>query len=61
MKTRNSQWLDTNTLRPLFGVQVLKDGVWINAMLNGEPILCETEQERDEKRARVKKALRGES
>ena len=53
MKTRNENWFDTNTEKPLFGVQAKYAGVWRNVARDGKPALFHTKAERDKFRAEL--------
>jgi len=53
MKTRNVDWFDTHTKKPLFGVQAKYADVWRNVARDGKPALFHTKAERDEFRAEL--------
>lgn len=57
MRTRNHDWFDSVKCVPVYGVQAFHDGKWCNASINGEPIWCDTPEERDEQRARFKRLV----
>lgn len=56
MRTREYNWLDMSTRKPLYGIQVLWDGEWLNAAEAGKPLLFDTQAERDAKRAEIRKS-----
>lgn len=58
MRTRNHDWMDTVKGVPVYGVQVLHDGRWKHAAINGEPIWCDTQEERDRQRMKLRGLLR---
>jgi len=47
MKTKESNWLDIQTLKPKYGIKVLVNGKWMNLMSNGRPCLFESKKERE--------------
>lgn len=55
MKTRNYNWYDMQNHKPLFGIQVRWDGEWLNAAEDGKALLFDTPEERDAKRAEIRK------
>lgn len=55
MKTRAYNWLDTNTGKPKFGIQVHVDGKWQNAAENGKPLLFDCLVKREDKRRELRK------
>jgi hypothetical protein len=55
MRTRNHDWFDTKRRRQLFSFQVRIGGIWCNVHNNGKPCIYDTEAERDESRAAMRK------
>lgn len=55
MKTRACNWLDTDTGKPKFGIQVFVNGKWHNAAENGKPLLFDDLLEREAKRRELRK------
>lgn len=45
---KNDDWQDAFGSQYLFGFDFEKDGIWFHAARNGEPLLFETADERDE-------------
>lgn len=58
MRTRNHDWYDSIKNATVYGVQVFHGRAWKNAAIDGNPILCDTAQERDEQRKRLKRLLK---
>lgn len=56
MKVRPSQWLNQETMQPMFGIEVHYMGQWINASQNGTPLLFADINARDAKMAEIKKS-----
>lgn len=62
MRTREHNWLDTNTLEPKYGFQVYANGCWCHVHEDGKPCIYDTPEERDAARAKARRmAARGES
>lgn len=55
MITRPTSWLDTNTGKPKYGLQVKLHGTWHGYAEDGKPYLVDTMKERDAKRAEVRR------
>jgi hypothetical protein len=55
MKTRNFDYLNTETLQPVYSFQVKLGNVWHNVHDNGRPLLFDTEKERDVAREEMAK------
>lgn len=55
MQTAPTSWLDTETLKPKYGLKVLHEGRWKNLAEDGKPCIYDTETERDAKRAEYRK------
>ena len=55
MRTRNSDYLNTETFKPEFSFQIFHDGEWKNVAEDGAPCIYKTEKDRDEKRAQYRK------
>ena len=53
MQTRNHDWLDQKSMKPMYGIQVKHNGRWMNACNNDGPCLYETEVERDAARKQL--------
>ncbi|MDG3444684.1 hypothetical protein [Nitrospirillum amazonense] len=57
MEVRNHDWMDTETLRPLYGLEVFIPGTgWCFVARGGEPLLFDTEAERTAERKRMEAA-----
>lgn len=55
MRTRAFDWFNDQTLQPLYGIQVLNNGRWSHLAIDGKAALFATPDERDAKRAEVRK------
>lgn len=55
MRTRAADWLNTETMRTMFGFQVYHEGRWRHVAENGKPLIYETREARDDKRAEYRK------
>ena len=55
MRTQICNWFDTKNKSVKYGVQVWKDGRWQHVIHKGKPAIFDTEQERDECRAELRK------
>ena len=55
MRTKATEWFNTNTNTPLYGIKVLCDGKWMNVCEGTEPLLFEKESDRDVKRKELSK------
>ena len=54
MRTPNHDWIDTNTMTPLYSFQVHADGKWRHPHIDGKPLLFKTTAERDKARAEAR-------
>jgi len=54
MKTQATQWFNTKTMKPVYGIKVKHEGKWLNAAENGKPLLFDSEEERDRKRKEIR-------
>ena len=55
MRTKESNWINTHTLKPKYGIKVLVNGKWMHLMNDGKPCIFERKEERDELRKVVAK------
>lgn len=60
MRTREHDWYDAKEGRPKYGIQVLWRGRWLNVAKDGEPDLYDTPEERDARRAELRKQRVGD-
>lgn len=54
MKIRPCDWINTETLEKIFGVQIKVKGKWCHAHKNGTPLFFNTSKERDIEIKRLK-------
>ena len=55
MRTRPTEWLDTRTGETLYSLEAHHNGRWMKVAEGGEPCIYHTPEERDAKRAEVRK------
>lgn len=55
MRTKNFDFLDIEKSKPLYSFKVLHEKTWKNVAENGKPLLFETEESRNLKRAEYRK------
>lgn len=56
MRTRNNDWVNTDTLETKFGIDVSYDGKnWNHLAINSNPYFATNEKERNEKRKELRK------
>lgn len=55
MRTRAYDWFDTKNMQLKYGIEVMFSGKWMCLGMNSRPVLFETEEERDEERAKLRK------
>lgn len=62
LKYRAKDWLNTDTMEAVYGVQAHFKGSWVHVARNGEPLFFDTEYERTDwlKKARKKLKLVGD-
>lgn len=49
-------WLDTKANKPKHGIDALVSGRWMHCAENGKPLLYDTEEERDAKLRKLRRA-----
>lgn len=55
MKTRNYDWYDCEQNKPAYSFQVFMNGEWVHPCEDGKLLVFGTQEERDAKRAEVRK------
>lgn len=55
MRTKESNWINTQTLKPKYGIKILVNGKWMNLMNKGKPCIFESKEKRDELRKVIAK------
>jgi len=55
VRTREADWLDTKSMKTLFGIQVRVRSRWCYAHSDGKPLIYATKAERDAKRAELRR------
>ena len=54
MEARPKNWHNLEMLNDEFGIEVKQDGMWLNAVEGGHPLIFKTEAERDSKIAAIR-------
>ena len=55
MRTKLTAWYDKANDRPLYGIKVHVNGIWVDLAQNGKALLYETRQECEAKRKEVRR------
>lgn len=55
MLTRPTTWLNTKTLKPVYGIELRINGKWMGYAKDGEAQFWTTEKARDAERAKLRK------
>lgn len=60
MRTRNCDYFDIKSLRTVYGIEIMLDGVWLRLAENGEPCLFKTKEARYLKREEYRRKSESE-